>query len=139
MKQISSETEIATTPEQVWSVLTDFGAYPQWNPFIRSITGEARVGQTLDVRINRMRFRPKVLHVVPGRELRWLGHLLVPGLFDGEHRFEIERLAPDRVLFRQSERFTGLLAPLLWPLMGKSTARGFDAMNQALKQRAESA
>ena len=139
MKQILREIEIAATPEQVWSVLTDFGAYPQWNPFIRSIGGEAKVGQTLDVRINKMRFRPKVVSVAPGRELRWLGHLLVPGLFDGEHRFEIEPLAPGRVLFRQLERFTGAFVPLLWPLMGKSTAQGFEAMNHALKQRAESA
>jgi hypothetical protein len=36
--------------------------------------------------------RPSVLEVVPGRTLRWLGHLLLPGIFDGEHHFEIEPL-----------------------------------------------
>ena len=137
MKQISRETQIEAAPERVWSVLTDFGAYRQWNPFIRSISGEPKVGTTLDVRINKMRFRPTVLTVEPPRELRWLGKLLVRGLFDGEHRFEIEPLAPDRMRLRQSERFTGLLVPLLWPLMGKSTEQGFEAMNASLKQRAE--
>jgi hypothetical protein len=37
-----------------------------------------------------------VLEVVPGRTLRWLGHLLVPGIFDGEHYFEIEPLGANR-------------------------------------------
>jgi len=37
-----------------------------------------------------MTFRPTILKAEPNRELRWLGHLLVPGLFDGEHIFTIE-------------------------------------------------
>jgi hypothetical protein len=39
-------------------------------------------------------FRPRVLEAEPARRLRWLGHLLVPGLFDGEHRFTIEPAGP---------------------------------------------
>jgi hypothetical protein len=35
--------------------------------------------------------------VEPVRESRWIGHLLVPGLFDGQHQFEIHPLGPDRV------------------------------------------
>ena len=34
----------------------------------------------------RMKFKPKVLAARPGRELRWLGKFLLPGLFDGEQR-----------------------------------------------------
>jgi hypothetical protein len=36
-----------------------------------------------------MTFRPTVLNAETNRELRWLGHLLAPGLFDGEHSFTI--------------------------------------------------
>ena len=39
-----------------------------------------------------MTFRPEVLRCEPGRELRWLGHFLVPGLFDGEHAHLLEGL-----------------------------------------------
>ena len=58
-----------------------------------------------------MTFRPTVLKVEPNREFRWLGHLLVPGLFDGEHSFTIEPLGESRVRFTQREIFTGCSFP----------------------------
>jgi hypothetical protein len=66
-----------------------------------------------------------------------LGHLFVPGLFDGEHVFQIEPLGPERVRFVQAERFTGLLAPLMMRFIEPGTSQGFEAMNRALKARAE--
>ena len=35
MCTISATVDIAATPRQVWAVLADLDAYPQWNPFIR--------------------------------------------------------------------------------------------------------
>ena len=84
-----------------------------------------------------MRMRPTVLAAKRPQELRWLGHLGVPGLFDGEHRFRIEPLGTDRVRFVQEERFSGLLAPLVLRFVERGTRQGFEAMNQALKARAE--
>lgn len=75
----------------------------------------------------------------PQRELRWLGHLFVPGLFDGEHAFIIEALEPGRVRFIQREVFTGLLVPMFSRMLDKDTKRGFMEMNNALKMRAERA
>jgi hypothetical protein len=84
-----------------------------------------------------MTFKPVVLKAKPSRELRWLGRLLVPGLFDGEHRFVIEPMGGSRVLFTQAERFKGLLVPLLWKSLDKNTREGFTRMNEALKKIAE--
>jgi len=140
--QIETEIEINATPAAVWNVLTDFAAYPDWNPFIRSIQGEIAQGEQIEVRIQpsgakSMTFRPTVLVAEADRELRWLGRLLLPGVFDGEHRFVIEKLADDRVLFQHSENFSGILLPLLRSGLGKDTKRGFLEMNLALKARAE--
>lgn len=140
--QVRTEIEVDATPTRVWDVLTDFAAYPAWNPFIPSLDGSAEVGARLDARLQPpdgmgMRFRPTVLAAVPARELRWLGHLLVPGLFDGEHGFRIEPLGPNRVRFVQEERFSGLLAPLVLRFIERGTRQGFEAMNRALKLRAE--
>jgi hypothetical protein len=41
------------------------------------------------------------------------------------------------VRFVQDERFTGLLAPLVLRFIARRTWKGFEAMNQALKARAE--
>lgn len=144
MKELHTEIEIDAPAERVWHLLTDFASYPRWNPFIRSIDGRPIPGERLEVRLEPpggrgMTFKPEVLKADPERELRWLGHLLVPGLFDGEHSFTIRPLAEDRVRFVQREEFKGLLVPLFARSLDANTRRGFEQMNAALKERAESA
>jgi len=144
MKELRSEIEIEASAERVWQLLTDFAHFPQWNPFIRRASGNVKLGQRLEVNIqpsgaNAMTFRPTVLKAEPNRELRWIGHLLIPGLFDGEHIFTIEPLGTNRVRFIQREIFTGLLVPLFAKGLDADTQRGFGEMNQALKVQAEQA
>ena len=140
--ELHSETAIQASPQLVWEILTDFAAYPEWNPFIPRIDGSVETGSRLDVQLQPpggrgMRMRPTVLAAAPAEELRWVGHLGIPGLFDGEHRFRIELLGPDRVRFVQEEQFRGLLVPLVFWFIEAGTRQGFEAMNQALKARAE--
>jgi hypothetical protein len=141
-KQLRAEIEIEASPQRVWQILTDFDAYPGWNPFMTRASGSARPGERLTVRLQpegrrAMTFRPTVLEATPGRRLRWLGRLLLPGLFDGEHSFTIEPLAPDRVRLVQQEVFRGLLVRFMAGSLDRSTLPAFAAMNQALKRRAE--
>lgn len=125
----------------MWEVLTDFPSYPQWNPFITHISGEAKTGTKLDVHIQPpgqrgITLHPRVLSAVPGRELRWLGRLVVPGIFDGEHRLLIHERTADAVRFVQEEVFKGVLIPFTGKMLA-STKEGFGEMNLALKDRAE--
>ena len=142
-RQLRDEIEIQASPERVWEVLTDFDAYQEWNPFMVEAEGRAVVGQRLRLRMRppgRRRpttFRPRVLEAEPGRRLRWLGRLLLPGLFDGEHRFAIEPAGPGRARLVQEETFGGLLAPLLLRFLAEPTLAGFRQMDQALEARAE--
>ena len=141
MRELRREIEIDAPPDRVWAVLTDFPAYPEWNPFIRRIGGELREGARLEVRIEppgsrAMTFKPTVRAVESNRELRWLGRLFVPGVFDGEHTLRIEALDGGRSRFIQSERFSGLLVALVKGVLAK-TEVGFERMNTELKARAE--
>ena len=116
MRELRREIEINAPPERVWAVLTDFAAYPEWNPFIRRISGEAREGARLEVQIEppgarAATFKPTVRAVEANRELRWLGRFLLPGVFDGEHRFQIEPMDGNRSRFVQSERFSHRFYP----------------------------
>ena len=144
MKTIETEIIIQATAERVWSILTDFGKYPQWNPFIREASGEAVRGARLRIQIHPpdgtpMVFRPIVQEATPGRELRWLGRLFVPRLFDGEHVFRIDAAEAGGVRFRQSESFRGILVPVFPSSVYTNTRRGFEAMNRALEERLENA
>lgn len=140
-RHIDTEIIIAASPERVWAVLTDFAAYPQWNPFIESMEGMPEPGTRLTLRIRageaRHVFKPVVLQATACRRLRWLGRVGVPGLFDGEHDFELQA-EQGGTRFLQSESFQGFLVPLLWRQVEPATRAGFEAMNRALKARAES-
>lgn len=138
--EIHTQVTFEGTADEVWSVLTDFAAYVEWNPGMAQVQGEPAVGTRLTVRFTSPKrrsitMRPTVLVADPGRELRWLGRLLVPGLFDGEHRFSIEAREPGRVTFVQAERFRGLLVPFLRRMIEVDTAARFREENEALAAR----
>jgi hypothetical protein len=140
-RRINTSIEITAPPSAVWAVLTDFQRYAEWNPFIIEIGGERRVGGRLRVRLRppggpASTFAPTVLAFDPERELRWIGHAFAPGLFDGEHAFRLESADGGSTRFVQSESFSGLLVPLLSGML-PNVQRGFEAMNAALKGRAE--
>ncbi len=147
MTELASEIEIAASAATVWRILTDFEHYTEWNPFIRQAQGgEARLGAGLDVTIHPPDGKPTLFgatltRVVPQRELRWLGHFILPGLVDGEHIFLIEPLTEPgsgspRVRFVQKEVFKGVLVRFMGTMLAR-TQRGFEQMNAALKARAE--
>lgn len=140
---IDESIDIVATPAQVWSRLTDFESYRQWNPFIVEVRGELEEGRRLTVTLKPdglpVMVRPRVMAVRPRRELRWRGTLGLPSILDGEHAFLIEPLGPERVRFTQRECFSGLLVPGAMALIGERTVEGFRAMNEALRQRAEAA
>ncbi len=142
MSEITTSIEIDAPAETVWAVLTDFDRYDEWNPYTR-IEGDPIEGTILRVApgpdAGRMpTFRPRVLSVIPNQELRWLGHLYVRGLFDGEHRFRIESLDGDRSRLIQDETFSGILVGPINRRYGEGTEQNFHGVNAALKERAES-
>ncbi|CCB66113.1 MULTISPECIES: SRPBCC domain-containing protein [unclassified Hyphomicrobium] len=139
-RMIETAVLIQAVPSRVWSVLMAFDAYPSWNPFIRSIAGEKRVGGKLEVVIalpggKPQTFRPVVTEFVPERRFCWRGSLPIPGLFTGEHRFVLSAEGAN-TRFTQSEAFSGLLVPFVGGIL-VATERGFGAMNAELKAQVE--
>lgn len=142
MYELRTEIKIDAPPATVWETLTDASQFAQWNPFIHKMEGDLVVGNQLSVEVgapgaSRLTFTPEVLVVEPQQELRWLGKLLVTGLFDGEHIFELKADSNGtRLVHRES--FRGLLVPIFKRMLERDTRPGFELMNEALKQRAES-
>jgi len=140
--EIRTEIEIDAPVERVWDVLADFPSHAAWNPFVRSIQGRPAQGEKLVVHIQPpggkgMTFKPTVLVAEPRKELRWLGRLLFPGLFDGEHYFLLDPLPSGGTRLVHGEKFSGLLVAMARSSLDDGTRRGFMAMNDALKARAE--
>ncbi len=138
---IHTEIGIGAPAARVWDTLIATDQWAEWNPFARA-SGRFSVGERVAVTLtppgkSAMAMRPVIVKLEPGRELRWLGSLGVRGLFDGEHGFRVVAEDVGRCRFEHFETFTGLLvAPIMW-LVGDATRQGFEAMNRALKIRAE--
>lgn len=142
MSELVTSIDVAASPERVWSVLTDFRAYADWNPFLTSVQGAARKGARLTIRLAppgkpAVTVRPVVDALEAPRRLAWKGFALAPGFFDGEHCFDIETI-PGGCRLTHSERFSGVFVTIVEPLLLDATRRGFVSMNNALKLRAES-
>ena len=143
MKTIEAVTEIDAPPQAVWAELTAVSTYPEWNPFITTFEGELVVGSRVEVRIappggRPMTFRPTITAVDEARRLEWLGRLLLPGVFDGRHSFQLEDIGQGRTRLTQAEAFSGVLVALTGRTLERTRA-GFAAMNQAVRLRAEAA
>ena len=139
--ELHTEIDIDATPEVVWQVLTDLDAYPEWNPFITSSAGKPQIGETL---VNRMEppggmaitLKPQVTVIEDNKTFEWLGKVGFSGLFDGRHRFDLQA-TPTGTTLTQSEDLDGVLVRLMRKSVDTSTKAGFEAMNLALKARAE--
>ncbi len=122
----------------MWAVLADLGSYPQWNPLFREASGQLSAGNKITLKsihpVNgrTMTVKASVLVAEPATELRWRSSL--PAIMTGEHSFT---LTPAEARLVQTETYRGLLAHF----PAKTTSRfqaSFQALNQALKERAES-
>ncbi len=140
-KEIRTEIEINAPAEKVWSILTDFARFPDWNPFVVRADGGPRVGETLriDVQLPKssmLKFTPVVLKADADRELRWVGKLPL-GAFRGEHFYMIEPIDEGSVRFIHGELFSGWMVRIIWQIHGERIEKGYGLMNEALKRRAE--
>ncbi len=143
MRNLETEITIKASSAEVWDILVDHEAYAEWNPFIKEISGPAQAGENILVYLQLpdskgMEFKPLVLVNEKEKEFRWVGKLLVKGIFDGEHYFLLESVGPKETHFIQGENFTGILSGLMTKMIGKNTLSGFELMNEALKKKAES-
>lgn len=139
---IDTRITINASASHVWATLMDFKSYSSWNPFIQKIQGDQKVGGQLEVHLfpelgKKMIFKPKVLINKECSQFQWLGKLILPGVFDGKHNFEIVDNKNGTVTFIQSEEFKGLLVPLMKKKLEAETKSDFIRMNQALKKRCE--
>jgi hypothetical protein len=141
VREVFTFTTIDAPRQQVWQVLTNFGAYPQWNPFYTDIDGSCAVGAHLHVRVQlaerSLTYATRIQTVTPQSELTWSEEWMLPGLLDGEHRFALETTDSGQTRFVQHDTYSGALVPLVMGLYQSQAEFGFRRMNNALKKRAE--
>jgi hypothetical protein len=138
MKEYRASTTIKASPEQIWAILIDGAAYPEWEPNTIRIEGRIAAGEKLTAysKLNPGRAFPvKVTEFVPGQKMTWSGGMPL-GLFKGERSFTLAPRGDGATEFALREAFSG---PLLG-LIGRSLPdlnTAFAQFAASLKDRAE--
>ncbi len=131
--------DVKASAEQVWAVLTDFSAYPIWNPFIYPVKGTPQPGSPLEITLHpgtgSVTYEATVVTAEPNRELSWTGRVLSAGVYTISFTFTIVPLQEGGARLEARETGKGL-APVGW-LVGGEIPRGLDQMVKALRNRVE--
>lgn len=142
VQQVHTHIDIDAPASVVWGILADFGMYRRWNPLIRGVLGHPVSGRQIEIRLAAppgadVAARLTIVYLRQDHAMTWLEWWTVPGLFASERRFRIEPRPQGGVRFHHGEQVRGIMVPLLGQrrrLLGRA---GLEAMNTALKLRAE--
>jgi uncharacterized protein YndB with AHSA1/START domain len=135
MRSHEASSLIEATPEQVWPVLTDIAAWPDWDSGVTSVDGRLALGQKLSIAVaaNPGRVFPvRVVQLEAPARMVFRGGMPL-GLFTGERTYT---LVPEGAgtRFTMRERYTGPLAGMIVksiPDLGPS----FRQFAEGLRQR----
>jgi len=138
--KIVFERVIAAAPETVWSVITDFSQYGEWNPFVTACEAELVPGSDIDMQVclgGRTRRQVEVVsEVEEGR--RFVYRMKpVPLLLRSRRAHELVAEAPNQTRYRSTFTLEGWAAPLVAVLLGRQLRLGFEGMSDGVKRRAE--
>ncbi|WP_337186922.1 SRPBCC domain-containing protein [Phenylobacterium sp.] len=127
--------------EVIWEVVHDLDRWAEWNPTYPSASGVIRIGETLDLTLAlpdqpHQPLKPRVLEWVPNEQLHWR-LTMMGGLIRTTRYIEIQALHEAGCIVDNGEIFGGLMGPSLGRRVRGLVRRGFMAMNEALKDRAE--
>jgi hypothetical protein len=139
MKGYHTTTVIAAPPTEVWRVLTDFEAYPDWNPLVARVDGRPGPGRRIGMHITPLgrSYRPRITVWDPPRRLAWTSWELLPFLLSSVHYFRLDPTDDGGTRLHHGERFRGLATPLLRSLLMDRMHQAFIHHDLVLKQRVE--
>ena len=62
------EIDIAASASLVWGILTDFGSYRRWNPYMRAVSGQSQVGNSIEITQDVVAFGASTKPVLPDQD-----------------------------------------------------------------------
>jgi hypothetical protein len=112
--EIKETVEVNEPIGKVWEFLTDFAAYPDWNPYIKKVTGEFKVNASLWVQIHYPFWPPiivklQVAAISPPYSFSWSGKFIFPGWLDGLFLVVLYPISPEKTRIAIKERLEGIL------------------------------
>lgn len=137
---LRAERVIDAPVEQVWAVLGDLPGWNSWNPTLFDVQGPAVVGSTVKMKLRlgpfKVPMRQEIRVYDPPRELAWRSKQTLPAkLFDVLRTFRLEPMDDGRTRLVHLEEGTGVLAGLIFALIGSGVRKGYGEMSRTLAER----
>ena len=127
--------------EFVWDVLSEVEKYGDWNPFTPQARTDFNIGSPahLLVRMGPRHF--KVTETVCAYEkprlIAWNKVFGVPQLLFAVREQHLEPVSESSCSYHNTDRLTGVLAPVVFLCFGGYMRRGFNDVGKGLKRYAE--
>lgn len=138
--RIELTRDIQAPPELVWSVITDFELYKEWNPFVIDCDAKLEPGAPISMLV---RLGPReisqvetVSSVVDHKFFEYRMRPIKPFLHScRQHHIESDGIGG--TTYRSHFELNGWLSGLTALSIGNHLRHGFESMTDAVKQRAE--
>nr|WP_299386427.1 SRPBCC domain-containing protein [Allomuricauda sp.] len=135
-KSVHHEITINASPEKVWGVLTDMNAYDEWNPTMKLIKGEVKVGNKVTYEFtqdagNSYEVPIKVKEILPNKLLNQSGG--TPLFLTYNHKYILEK-QDDVTKVIINEDYNGIGVNFWNP---EPVEKAYRRLNIALKERVE--
>ncbi|MFZ5671159.1 MAG: SRPBCC family protein [Pseudomonadota bacterium] len=132
---------IQAPDEVVWDILSDLAGWSDWNPIYPKAEGTIRIGDRWTVELALPGQKPQTIHPVildwaPYDHIHWRLSMM-GGLVKTTRFLEIEKMGEENLFFSNGEIFDGWLGPSVAKRLRNPILQGFEALNQAMKTRAE--
>ena len=132
---------IQAPDELVWELLSDIPRWSTWNPLYPRAEGEIRIGHRwdLDLALPGQALRtinPVILDWAPFDHIHWRLDMM-RGWVRTVRFLEIEKMGDENVIFSNGEIFDGWMGPSAARRLRRPILDGFEALNAALKAKAE--
>ena len=142
MQQVITEIEISAPPEKVWSILTNFNHWTEWNTTITKASGETAINTQLNITMSNEigkdsnAYSPIITQLEAPKRLRWQAKMMANVLFKNEKLVELEATETGTKMMH-TEFFSGLMVKVFWGKMKDGAPLIMNKMNQDLKAAAE--
>ena len=125
----------------VWDILTNVETYGEWNPFTPRARTDFRIGSPAHLLVRmgpgRMKVTETVCAVEKPRLIAWNKAFGSRHLLLAVREQHLEPVGEARCSYHNTDRLTGLLAPVILLCFGSYMHRGFSDAGKGLKHYSE--
>ena len=142
MKVINTEIQIEASKDKVWKIICDLPGWSQWNPIVNKIEGELSVGSTLSITMSNskgkdaQKYKGTITTFEKEKQFIFIAKMMANFLFSVERVIEIKE-SRKGTLLTQIENYKGIMVTLFWGKLDTMARKMLNAMNKALKEKAE--